>query len=155
LAGADLLQPVRPVRLPEQIIVEQEDVPGPGCATPDVGNRGNRLDPASFPGHHAEGAVQAATPLRKTNTMGIPWIERILQRSRLRNTYLSQRHRDFPSGPAQDGVGVEGAELLAQGTRASKEQRAVDMRGLIPQEPSGGPPAQFHRIAQGTVMGRK
>jgi len=53
-------------------IVQQEHIPGPGHAATDLGDGGDGLDAALFPGHHAKRAVQPAAPLRKTLLMTMP-----------------------------------------------------------------------------------
>ena len=68
---ADFLDPLLPVGLAEEVVVQQDDVPWVRFLSPDVPD-GLLLDHGSlFPGHHAELALQPTAPLREADAVQV------------------------------------------------------------------------------------
>src|SRR5439155_2170553 len=70
-----LLDPLPPAGLAEEVVVEQEHLAGPGLAPPDVPDRLLRADGPLLAGHDAERAAQPAAALGEAQRVPVAGVD--------------------------------------------------------------------------------
>src|SRR5207244_4671176 len=105
IARPDFLDALSPVGLAEEVVIQQDDVPGVRLLAPDVQN-GLLLDHGPFlPRHDAELALQPTAPLREADAVRVVRVHAVILLLR-GDADVFQPFRHVPAGPTDFGIAL-------------------------------------------------